>query len=185
MLVQFATTFVVSLFATSYVARTVLLYLIGLGSLAAFAPFLVAAHRFIARGEVATISDAATVPPRVASFTNWLFALTITAYVVVARTAILLAAVANDAPGVTIGNALADTRGNATYIVLATFLCGIPFAIAVMLSFLGLSLLPMGARLFAIYFLLTVTAFIGLTLGSCIGARIYQAMGNRLNEARS
>jgi hypothetical protein len=222
-LVQFGATFVVSLFARSYVAKMILLYLVGLGSLAVFAPFLVAAHRLISRGEVATISDAATVTPRVALFAHWLlalsfiallpsliavaaqqtdpvyyvvrpqlattgaprelalFALTIAAYIFVARATILLAAAANDAPNVGITSALADTRGNGTYIVFATFLCGIPLVAAVMLSFLIVSFLPWKAQAVAIYFVLTATAFFGVTLGACIAARIYQAMGKELN----
>lgn len=222
-LVQFGATFVVSFFARSYAAKMILLYLVGLGSIAVFAPFLVAAHRFISRGEVATVSDVATATPRVALFVHWLlvlsfiallpsliaivaqqtdpvyyivrpqqanaapgelalFALTIAAYVFVARAAILLAAAANDAPNISIGTALADTRGNAVYIVLATFLCGIPLAIAVVLSLVAVSLLPWKAQAFAIYAVLTATAFFGVTLGACIAARIYQAMGDQLNR---
>jgi hypothetical protein len=222
--VQFAATFFVPLFAQTYIAKIVLIQLIALGSLAVFAPFLVAAHRFILRGEAATIADAATVTPRVTSFTGWLlalaaigllpslfaimtqqvsptyyfvrpqmatgaprelalFVLTVAACAVVARMMIVLAAVANDAPNVTVRTALADTRGNALYIVLATFLCGIPLTFAAILALTGASMLPWKAQAFVIYLVLSITAFIGITLGACIASRIYQAMGDQLNRA--
>ena len=221
--VQFAAVFLISAFARTYVAKMLLVQLVGLGSLLVFAPFLVAAHRFISRGEVATIAEAATVTPRVRSFAGWLlalaaigllpsmfaivtqqaaptyyvmrpqlatgaprelalFVLAIAAYVAVARITIVLAAVANDAGNVSIGNALADTRGNAVYIVLATFFCGIPLAFMALLSFIAVSLLPWKAQAFAVYLVLIMLVFIGITLGACIASRIYQAMGNRLSQ---
>jgi hypothetical protein len=222
-IVQLSASFFVPFFAQSYLAKMVLLQLIALGGFLIFAPFLVAAHRFILRGEVATVSDIATVTPRVASFARWLlalaavaslpslfaaitqqtapvyyvvrpqmataaprelalFALTIAAYVIVARATILLAAVANDAPNVSISSALTDTRGSAAYIVFATFLCGIPLTCAVFLSFLAMKVLPWQAQALAVYLVLNVTVFVGITLGACIASRIYQAMGDQLNQ---
>src|SRR4051812_6188480 len=58
--VQFGTVFFFGLFAHTYFAKMILLQLAALGSIVVFAPFLVATHRFILRGEVATIADAAT-----------------------------------------------------------------------------------------------------------------------------
>lgn len=224
--VQFAAVFFVPLFAQTYIAKMLLIQLVALGGLAVFAPFLVATHRFILRGEAATIADAATVTPRVTSFAGWLlglaaigllpslfaimtrqasptyymmrpqmatgaprelalFVLTIAACVVVARLMIVLAAVANDAPSVNLRNVLADTRGNALYIFLATFLCGIPLTFAVVLAFVAASLLPWTAQAFAVYLVLSITAFVAITLGACIASRIYQAMGDRLNQPAS
>jgi hypothetical protein len=221
--VQFAATFFVPLFAQTYIAKMVLIQLIALGSLAVFAPFLVAAHRFILRGEAATIADAATVTPRVISFTGWLlalaaiallpslfaimtrqvsptyylvrpqmatgaprelalFVLTVAVSAVVARMMIMLPAIANDASNVTVRTALADTNGNALYIVLATFLCGIPLTFAAILALTGTSMLPWKAQAFAVYLVFSVTAFIGITLGACIASRIYQAMGDQLDR---
>ncbi len=101
------------------------------------------------------------------------------------RNSCLRGGLANDAPNVSIGNALADTRGNAIYTSSRHFSAVFRLPSRSRCRFSSCLFLPIAARLFAIYLLLTVTAFIGVTLGSCIAARIYQAMGNRLNEARA
>jgi hypothetical protein len=226
MIVQFALSFFIPFFARTYIATMVLVQLIALAGFAVLAPFLVAAHRFILVGEIATVSDTATVTPRIKRFAGWLlalmavwalptifaaftlqtapiyyiarpqmatgaprelalFALTVAAYAIVARLMIILAAVATDAPNVTVGNAFADTRGNALYIVLATFLCGIPLSGGLFLLFATMQLLPFIAKALSVYLLLSLTLFVTLTLGACIASRVYQGMGDRLNRARA
>jgi hypothetical protein len=82
-----------------------------------------------------------------------------------------------------VGNAFANTRGNAFYIVLATFLCGIPLSAAVFLLFGAMQLLPFTAKALAAYLTLNLSFFVTLTLGACIASRVYQAMGDSLNRA--
>jgi hypothetical protein len=224
MIVQFAMSFFIPLFARTYVATMVMAQLIAFAGFLMVAPFLVATHRFILLGETATVSDIATVTPRVTRFAGWLlalmtvwtlpltfaalthqtaplyyiarpqmatgaprelalFALTIAAYAAVSRMMILLAAAAIDARNLSVGNALADTRGNAFFIVLATFLCGIPLSAAVFLLFGAMQFLPFTAKALAAYLLLNVALFVSLTLGACIASRVYQAMGDRLDRA--
>jgi len=114
-----------------------------------------------------------------------LFALTIASYVVVSRMMIVLPAVATDARNISIANAIADTRGNALSIVLATFVCGIPLSGAIFLLLSAVQLLPFIAKAFALYLLLSLSLFAILTLGACIASRVYQAMGDRLNRAQA
>ena len=114
-----------------------------------------------------------------------LFALTIAAYAIVTRMMIILAAAATDARNVSVGNALADTRGNVFYIVLATFLCGVPLSIALFLLFGAMQLLPFTAKALAAYLLINLALFVTLTLGACIASRVYQAMGDHLNRAQA
>jgi hypothetical protein len=111
-----------------------------------------------------------------------LFVLTIASSAVVVRVMIVLAAIANDAPSVSFRNALAATRGNALYIVLATFLCGIPLILGVTLAFAATSLLPWKVQAVVIYLALSMTTFIAVTLAACIASRIYQAMGDQLGQ---
>ena len=224
MAVQFTTSVVIPLFAQTYIARMVLVQLVALAGFVILAPFLMATHRFILVDEVATVSDIATVTPRVTRFAGWflalmavwsvpvafafltqptapvyyvtrpqlatgaprelaLFALTISAYAIVTRMMIILAAAATDARSLSVGNALADTRGNAFYIVLATFLCGVPLSVALFLLFGALQVLPFTAKALAAYLLLNLALFVTLTLGACIASRVYQAMGDCLNRA--
>lgn len=112
-----------------------------------------------------------------------LVAIVIAICVFVIRLAILLPAIAVDAPGVTWQNALKDTRGHFWFIVIAS---AVPFIPILLLGWgmkFVLGLLP-GPGLALIVGGLVGMAFIfvGTILAVVVLSRLYQALGNRVNE---
>jgi hypothetical protein len=113
-----------------------------------------------------------------------LFAVLSTVFVLLTRMIILLPAVAIDAPGATWQNAFADTRRNTWYVVLASFLPAIPLLLlfAAALFFVRLTVPWWPAALLVGYLMLMAMYFILLALTAVVVSRLYQALGDRLNQ---
>jgi hypothetical protein len=100
------------------------------------------------------------------------------------RMAILLPAVAVDAPGTIWQNAVADTQGSGWFIACASALAGIPPALlyaAIGLLVRAVMPWPLPA-LIVVLLSLGAVFFVTLALGVAIASRLYQALGDRLNR---
>jgi len=101
-----------------------------------------------------------------------------------ARLMILLPAIAIDARGATLANALSDTNGNVSYLARVSFLC----AVSLLLP-LGLFLLILHhvLRDFAtwqvVYLALTIVRFFAIALAAALASRLLLALGNRTAAA--
>lgn len=100
------------------------------------------------------------------------------------RMAILLPAVAVDAPGTIWQNAVADTQGSGWFIACASALAGIPPALLyVAIGWLVRAAVPWPLPALIVLLLsLAAVFFVALALGVAIASRLYQALGDRLNR---
>lgn len=100
-----------------------------------------------------------------------------------ARLAILLPAVAVDAPGATWQSAFADTRGQTGYIMWTTIVISLPLLPALaLLSYLARQISGTVPGLIAAFFVLATMLFATVVLAGVIAARLYQAFGDRLDQ---
>ena len=101
-----------------------------------------------------------------------------------ARLMILLPAIAVDARGATLANALADTHGNVSYLVRVSLLCTLSLLLP-----LGLLLLVLhqAFRDFAtwpvVHLALTIARFSAIVLAATLASRLLLALGNRTAAA--
>jgi hypothetical protein len=98
------------------------------------------------------------------------------------RVTLLFPAIAVDAPGATPRNAFEDTRGHGWYIFFLFLIPFIPSAL-MMILLTGLSVLlqPVAGRILLVP-LVGLTGVLWLTLAVVIASRLYQWLGNRVNE---
>ena len=102
--------------------------------------------------------------------------------VVFARVTIMFPAIAVDAPGADPRNAFEDTRGHGWYIF---FLFLVPFIPSVLIVALVGAVSVVFRSLGGLMFLVPVMSLVGivwLTMAVVIASRLYQWLGNRLNE---
>jgi hypothetical protein len=110
------------------------------------------------------------------------FAVGIALFVFLMRIAILLPAIAVDAPGATWQNAMHDSSGNTWFIFFASLLPFLPVlvivvALATMLRMSNSLPISLVRLLIGVALLLIM-----LVLGIVIATRLYQALGDRLNQ---
>jgi hypothetical protein len=173
-------------------------------------PYLIAVHRFIVLNDTTNHYRLAVGEPRFQRFFSWSVLLSLTAVsatlaaallpvpdtaryvvmlgllivvvVVALRLLILFPAIAVDAPGATLANAWADTKGRGAIIFLIGLLASLPLMFAALVSY-ALVLVLVGGRTGtmlegAVNGLLD---FIMITLFVTIASRLYQWLGRRVN----
>lgn len=184
--------------------------IIGLTATVLLAPFWVAVHRFILRGETTGRYWNPADQPRIAAVTAWLMAYTYAAttpafllhiapggtlsasgaglvlimvlLVLMLRLIILIPAIAVDAPGATWENVFRDTHGHAWYILGAIVVPLLPFLGMTML-FLGLA--GPGDGMAKTFFVDSGIAFlttVEVTLGIILMSRLYEMLGDQVNR---
>ena len=171
-------------------------------------PFFIAVHRFVILGEVthdyrlrwddrrfmlffgwaftlfaiSRVLLIGHVLPRHWMFQFIAFVLAVTACVMFTRITILFPAIAVDAPGATPRNAFEDTKGHGWYIF---FLYLVPFIpsgyLVIQLAGLAVLLQPVIGRILLVP-LVGLTGVLWLTMAVVIASRLYQWLGNRVNE---
>lgn len=103
--------------------------------------------------------------------------------VFVLRVAIVLPAIAVDAPGVTWQNAMKDTRGRFWFMVMASFVPFIPIVLLSWLMKFVFAVLPgPGSKLIVGALFGMAIIFVATTMAVVVVSRLYQALGNHLNE---
>jgi hypothetical protein len=201
---------VLELAAGLIIPRNSLLGLSTLGVLhyALLTPFFIAVHRFVILGEVTRDYRLNWDDRRFQLFFGWAFTIFALSQVLVigrvlphhwmfqliafvlavgvcvmfTRVTLLFPAIAVDAPGATPRNAFEDTRGHGWYIFFLFLIPFIPSAL-MMILLTGLSVLlqPVAGRILLVP-LVGLTGVLWLTLAVVIASRLYQWLGNRVNE---
>jgi hypothetical protein len=171
-------------------------------------PYFIAVHRFILLGEVTHRYRLDWDDRRFQLFFGWAFTLyvltrlasldhvlpqhwmfkfiavvaTVVVGVLFTRVTIMFPAIAVDAPGADPRRAFEDTRGHGWYIF---FLFLVPFIPSVLLLALVGAVTAVFRSLGGLMFLVPVVGLAGivwLTMAVVIASRLYQWLGNRLNE---
>ena len=171
-------------------------------------PFFIAVHRFVILGEVthryrlqwddrrfqlffcsaftlfalSRLALLTTMLPK-----HWMFHLIAIGIVVAVcalftRVTILFPAIAVDAPGASPARAFEDTKGHGWYIFFLFPIAFLPSLL--LLAFVGgliILALPLSGRLLLVP-LAALTALVWLTLVVVLASRLYQSLGNRLNQ---
>ena len=108
----------------------------------------------------------------------------VAAFAFLIRMSLLLPAVAIDAPGTVWQNAIADSRGSGWFIACASVLAGLPPILVYALIAVSVRAIVPWPLPALIVMLLALAAlfFVTLSLGVAIASRLYQALGNRLNQ---
>jgi hypothetical protein len=95
----------------------------------------------------------------------------------------LLPAIAVDAPGAIWQNAFGDTHSRSGYVFAAVYLPTVPVGVLTGAGLWTLQGLTSGAAFFCFSFLLLGVALLTLlTLAAVIAARLYQVLGDQLNQ---
>jgi hypothetical protein len=171
-------------------------------------PYFIAVHRFILLGEVTHRYRLQWDDRRYQLFFGWAFTLlfltqlaalvhalpqhwmfkflTIVAAVAVgavfARVTIMFPAIAVDAPGADPRRAFEDTRGHGWYIFFLFLVPFIPSLLVVaLIGAVSLVFRSLGGLLFLVP-VLGLASIVWLTMAVVIATRLYQWLGNRLNE---
>jgi hypothetical protein len=182
--------------------------IVGVLHYALLTPFFIAVHRFVILGEVThgyrlrwddrrfllffgwaftmfAISRVLLLShalPRHWMFQFIAFVLAVAVCVMFTRITILFPAIAVDAPGATPRNAFEDTKGHGWYIF---FLYLVPFIpsglLVILLAGLMVLLQPVVGRILVVP-LIGLTGVLWLTMAVVIASRLYQWLGNRVNE---
>jgi hypothetical protein len=125
-----------------------------------------------------------------AGFMTLFMILLIAATIISLRLIILFPAIAVDAPGATWRNAIADTAGNAWRILFISLIAALPIIVtAIVVAVIGASMGMMGGKAPpSLPWLVTagvvdgVVGVIGVTLAVVIASRLYEQLGNRVNQ---
>jgi hypothetical protein len=201
---------VLELAANQFIPRNSLLggSIVGVLHYALLTPFFIAVHRFVILGEVThtyrlqwedrrfllffgwgfTIFAISRlllighVLPRHWMFQSIAFVLAVAACVMFTRVTILFPAIAVDAPGATPRNAFEDTKGHGWYIFFLFLVPFIPSALVmILLSGVAVLLQPVAGRILLLP-LAGLAGALWLTMAVVIASRLYQWLGNRVNE---
>jgi hypothetical protein len=171
-------------------------------------PFFIAIHRFIILGEVtrsyrlqwqdlrfqmffgwavtlfvlARLTTLSNVLPQHWMIQVLAFVMVVAICVLLTRVIILFPAIAVDAPGATPRNAFDDTRGHGWYIFFLFVVPFIPSAVIIILiALLAVRVQPVAGSILLVP-LLTMTVLLWVTMAVVIASRLYQALGDRLNQ---
>ncbi len=172
-------------------------------------PYFIAVHRFILLGEVTRRYQVHWDDHRFQLFFGWAFTLfvltrlasldhvlpqhwmfkfialvaTVTAAVLFTRVTIMFPAIAVDAPGADPRRAFEDTRGHGWYIFFLFLVPFIPSLLVVaLIGAVSLVFRSLGGLLFLVP-VLGFASIVWLTMAVVIATRLYQWLGNRLNES--
>jgi hypothetical protein len=171
-------------------------------------PFFIAVHRFVILGEVthayrlqwddrrfllffgwaftifavSRILLMGHVLPRHWMFQSIGFVLAVAACVMFTRVTILFPAIAVDAPGATPRNAVEDTKGHGWYIFFLFLVSCIPSGLLMLLlAAFSVLLRPVAGDILLVP-LAGLTGALWLTLAVVIASRLYQRLGDRVNQ---